>query len=381
MAKDFYQILGLNRDCHADDIKKAYRKLALKFHPDKNKCKGAEEKFKEISEAYDVLSDQSKRELFDRYGVDGLNGDGFHFPRGGTNNTSSTGAGGFDGFHFSDADARDTFSRFFGGEDPFKSFFDSSSWFFGDSFGGGGPPGMSSFRFGNCPRRGHGRFGFGAGPSFHSHMHRHGESEPMDADYTGFNDCFHKQKKARLQDPAIEKDLLVTLEELYHGCVKKIKITKQVLNNDGLTTRNHEKILTIEVKKGWKEGTKVIFANEGDQRPGRIAADIIFRIKDKKHDYFTRDSDNNILYKAKINLRDALCGAVLTVPSLDGHHLHVRLSDVINPNTTKVVTGKGLPLPRTPEIHKDLLITFEITFPDNLACSVKDALRQALPAT
>ena len=76
MGKDYYKILGLSSSSSAseEDIKKAYRKMALKFHPDKNKSAGAEEKFKEIAEAYEVLSDKKKREIYDQYGEEGLKG-------------------------------------------------------------------------------------------------------------------------------------------------------------------------------------------------------------------------------------------------------------------------------------------------------------------
>ena len=74
MGKDYYKILGLTRGANEDDIKKAYRKMALKYHPDKNKTPGAEEKFKEIAEAYEVLSDKRKREIYDQYGEEGLKG-------------------------------------------------------------------------------------------------------------------------------------------------------------------------------------------------------------------------------------------------------------------------------------------------------------------
>ena len=72
MGKDYYKILGISRTANEDDIKKAYRKLALKYHPDKNKAAGAEERFKEVAEAYEVLSDKRKRDIFDQYGEEGL---------------------------------------------------------------------------------------------------------------------------------------------------------------------------------------------------------------------------------------------------------------------------------------------------------------------
>ncbi len=75
MGKDYYKVLGLPRSATEDEVKRAYRKLALKFHPDKNKSPGAEEKFKEIAEAYEVLGDKKKRDVYDKYGEEGLKGD------------------------------------------------------------------------------------------------------------------------------------------------------------------------------------------------------------------------------------------------------------------------------------------------------------------
>jgi len=116
MAKDYYKILGIARTATEDEIKKAYRKLALKFHPDKNKAPGAEEQFKLVAEAYEILSDKNKRTIFDQYGEEGLkagggSGGGQHHPNS-QNFTYS--------FH---GDPRATFAQFFGTSDPFASFF------------------------------------------------------------------------------------------------------------------------------------------------------------------------------------------------------------------------------------------------------------------
>jgi len=95
----------------------------------------------------------------------------------------------------------------------------------------------------------------------------------------------------------------VSLEDLCTGVTKKMKITRQVLNPDGRTTRPEEKLLTIDVKPGWKAGTKVTFAREGDQAPNTIAADVVFVIRDKPHPVFTRDGAD-INYRATVSLRD-----------------------------------------------------------------------------
>ncbi|XP_025889308.1 dnaJ homolog subfamily B member 2 [Nothoprocta perdicaria] len=114
---DYYEALGVSRDASADDIKKAYRKAALKWHPDKNpdNKEYAEQRFKEIAEAYEVLSDKQKRDVYDRYGKEGLMGAG---PGG-----SRAGAGAPE-FTFTFRSAHDVFREFFGGRDPFADFFD-----------------------------------------------------------------------------------------------------------------------------------------------------------------------------------------------------------------------------------------------------------------
>lgn len=128
MGKDYYSILGISRTATEDEIKKAYRKLALKYHPDKNKTPEAEEKFKLIAEAYEVLSDKKKRDVYDQFGEEGLKNGG------GTSSGFSSGAG--PNFHYTfHGDPRATFTQFFGTDNPFDIFF---------NFGGGGGLGPNS---------------------------------------------------------------------------------------------------------------------------------------------------------------------------------------------------------------------------------------------
>ena len=131
MGKDYYGVLGVAKDASEDEIKKAYRKMALRFHPDKNKESDAEEKFKEIGEAYEVLSDKDKREVYDRYGEEGLRRGG-----GGGGGGPTSGPTYTRHFSFHPMDPFDLFRTFFGGHDPFSDPF-------GDPFGSifGGMPG------------------------------------------------------------------------------------------------------------------------------------------------------------------------------------------------------------------------------------------------
>lgn len=109
------------------------------------------------------------------------------------------------------------------------------------------------------------------------------------------------------QDPPVIHELRVSLEEIYSGCTKRMKISRKRLNPDGRSYRSEDKILTIEIKKGWKEGTKITFPREGDETPNSIPADIVFIIKDKEHPKFKRDG-SNIVYTAKISLREVSRG-------------------------------------------------------------------------
>lgn len=345
MGKDYYKILGITKSATDDEIKKAYRKLALRYHPDKNKSPNAEDKFKEVAEAYEILSDKKKREIFDKYGEEGLKSGG---RSNGPNNTSFSYQ-----FH---GDPRATFAQFFGSSNPFASFFDMSDNlfdknvfdldtehdFFGSPFGGLGSR-------------------HGLGGAFRSHSFNV---------HTPF-------KREKQQDPPIEHDLYVTLEEIYNGCVKKMKISKRVLQPDG-TSKKEDKYVSISVKPGWKSGTKVTFQKEGDQVHGKIPADIVFIIRDKPHSLFKREG-SDLRYTARLTLKQALCGVVFEVPTMSGDKLRIStMQEIIKPNTVKRIQGYGLPFPKDTTRKGDLLVAFDIQFPEKLTVTQKELLRDML---
>ena len=108
-------------------------------------------------------------------------------------------------------------------------------------------------------------------------------------------------KKEKLQDPPIEHDLYATLEEINKGCVKKMKISRRVIQPDG-TPKKEDKYVSIAIKPGWKSGTKVTFQKEGDQSRGKIPADIVFLIRDKPHPLFKREG-SDLRYTARLTLK------------------------------------------------------------------------------
>ncbi|CAG9828369.1 unnamed protein product [Diabrotica balteata] len=350
MGKDYYKILNIQRGASDDDIKKAYRKLALKYHPDKNKAAGAEEKFKEVAEAYEVLSDKKKREIYDKYGEEGLHGN----PEGTGNSSSGT------NFSYTyHGDPRATFAQFFGNPSPFATFFDNRMFgamhdddidvdepymFLGDwrqpREGPGGAFRSHSFNFHNAPNR--------------------------------------RQNADKIQDPAIEHDLYVSLEDITKGCQKKLKICRRVMQPDG-STKKEDKVLTINVKPGWKAGTKITFQREGDQGRNKIPADIVFIIRDKPHPLFKREG-SDIKYTAKISLKQALCGCTIEVPTMSGKSIPlVYTNEIIKPTTVKRLQGYGLPVPKEPNRRGDLIVNFDIIFPEPLSQSARDIIYDTLP--
>ncbi|GCB78646.1 hypothetical protein scyTo_0017765, partial [Scyliorhinus torazame] len=133
---------------------------------------------------------------------------------------------------------------------------------------------------------------------------------------------------AKKQDPHIEKDLYLSLEDLFHGCLKKIKISRRTMNEDGHTSSIKDKILTIQVKQGWKLGTKITFPKEGDQGPNNIPSDIIFVLKEKPHKFFCRE-ENDLIFCAPISLAKALTGHTVQIETLDGRFLSIPINDIV----------------------------------------------------
>lgn len=376
MGKDFYKILGIGRSATDDDIKKAYRKLALKYHPDKNKTPGAEDRFKEVAEAYEVLSDKNKRELFDQYGEEGLQaggvgggGGGGAGPAGGAGMFGMNGAQ----YQYQSTDPRATFAQFFGSSNPFGLFFNGVN-----SGGPGGGQRQGMFDGANMfmeddldvfaqAQRGGGGGQFGGG------------APGMGAFRSQSFNMHQSPRKDQPKDPAVEHDLYVSLEDIERGCTKKMKISRDVVGVDGLP-RKEEKVLNITVKPGWKTGTKITFQNEGDRHPGKLPADIVFTIRDKPHATFKREG-SDLRYTAKVSLREALCGTVLHVPTLGGPAITLNTAgEVLKPATVKRIAGRGLPYPKEPTRKGDMLVAFDIKFPDAVDANTKAALGQLLPA-
>ncbi|XP_038617616.1 dnaJ homolog subfamily B member 13 isoform X2 [Tachyglossus aculeatus] len=294
---------------------KRYRRLALKNHPHRNQEPGAADKFRQVAEAYDVLSDPLKKGIYDKFGEEGL--------KGGIPSEFGSEAVWTEGYVFH-GNAEKVFRGFFGGDNPFSEFFSADGSEVNVSFGG---------------LRGRG---------------------------------------VKKQDPPIERDLYLSLEDLFYGCTKKIKISRRVMNADRCSSTIRDKILTIDVQPGWRQGTRITFEKEGDQGPNIIPADIVFVVKEKLHPRFRRE-DDNLLFVSSIPLGKALVGCTVEVKTLDDRLLNIPINDIVHPKYVKLVPGEGMPLATDPAKRGDLYIFFDIQFPSRLTPAKKQLLRQALP--
>ena len=328
-----YDLLGVQPSASEQELKKAYRKLALKYHPDKPT--GDTEKFKEISEAFDILSNGDKRQVYDDYGLEAARGNA---PAGGNPFAGAGHAGGgggaspFGGFSssggFSQADAFNIFSQM-------------------DGFGmGGGGGGSDDFGFGGFG----GGSGFGGMPGGFSQGH---------------------SSRSRPEPDTVTISLPVSLEDLYHGGVKKMK-----LNRKGISGNKESKVMTINIKPGWKVGTKINFANEGDyQRECHARQTVQFILEEKPHPIFKREG-NNLKMNLPLTFKESLCGFSKEVNTIDGRRIPLLRSSPIQPNTSTTYPGLGMPISKLPGSRGDLEIVFKVDYPVSLNAEQKQVINQ-----
>ncbi|KAF8409190.1 hypothetical protein HHK36_005264 [Tetracentron sinense] len=340
MGVDYYNILQVDKNAKDDDLKKAYRKLAMKWHPDKNpnNKEAAEAKFKQISEAYEVLSDPQKRAVYDQYGEEGLKGQVPPPEASGPSGDSFFQTGnGPTVFRFNPRNADDIFSEFFGSSSPFG----------GMRNGGGGMRGGSRFP--------NGMFG--------------------DDIFGSIGERGSVNQIVRKAAP-IEKLLPCSLEDLYKGTTKKMKISREIADASG-KTMSVEEILTVDIKRGWKKGTKITFSEKGNEQPNVIPADLVFIIDEKPHSVFTRD-ENDLVLTQKISLAEALTGYTVNLTTLDGRNLTIHINNVIHPTYEEVVPREGMPIPKDPSRRGNLRIKFNIKFPTRLTAEQKTGIKKLL---
>jgi curved DNA-binding protein len=298
--KDYYQTLGVPRTSTQKEIKTAYRSLARKFHPDANKGdKGAEEKFKEIAEAYEVLKDPDKRKRYDTLGSNYKAGSDFRPPP-----DFGGGAGGFS-FDFGD----------FGKQGGFSDFFDI---LFGQTFGQ--PP----------PQQG------GAG--------QRGPQQQQQRPGAGAQ----AERSNRMYDQ--EADIELSVEELARGAQRTLKITPPGAE---------AKTIDVKIPAGVRAGSRVRISGQGMKTP-RGRGDLYLRVKVKPHADFTIDGDN-IICDLSISPALAVLGGQALVPTLDGQ-VKIKIPAGTQNGRMLRLKQRGLPTSKSVN-KGDLLIRVKIVIP------------------
>jgi len=322
-----YRTLGLSKDCSQDDIRKAYRRLALRHHPDKvppEKRDDAEKKFKAIGSAYETLSDEKKRKLYDDYGEQSLEPN-FNpsFFAGGTGGRQQGSSGG------------QTFTFSSSGDNAF-SFGD-----FGSMFGTG--------------RRSSSPFGYTTLGDLGSIF-----EEMMNAGMSGssFPRGGSGVRPKASQKP-VTRSFYCSLEDLFKGCTKKLKVTNAYQNPMSGVTEFVDEIYIIHVKPGWKSGTKVHFPKKNVR--GASFPPITFILKEKPHPFLQRVGDD-LLWKCKITRKQAEIGAKLKVPLPNGEIVSISTVDRIPTwqGEKMVILDKGMTI-KGGERRGNLIIEFVIS--------------------
>ena len=185
------------------------------------------------------------------------------------------------------------------------------------------------------------------------------------------------QRNAFFHDKPVIHEIFLSLEELSRVCTKRMKIASKVFDDKYSIIRTDEKIIKMDVPAGSKDGTEFIIPYAGDKKPGIIPGDVVFVIRERQHPYFTRDGENNLIYKVEINLREALTGCNISIPLLNGQSLTLSTQDVVCHGTRKRIPGKGMP--RGGGSQGDLLVDFSVVFPAELTEKQKEKINSVLP--
>jgi len=176
--------------------------------------------------------------------------------------------------------------------------------------------------------------------------------------------------------PPIQLSLKCTLEELYSGRVRQIKVSKEVTDASGKAIQQ-EKTLSINVEPGWVNGTKITFEKEGNERLGMVTSDIVVVVEEIPHERFQREHHNLVL-PINITLEQALVGISVSITTLDLRILSMEINEIMAPGTTRVIYGEGMPDPKRPGQRGDMIFIFNVSFPKSLTRFEKDGIRTVL---
>lgn len=367
MAKrDFYEVLGVDRNADADTLKKAYRKLAIQYHPDRQQGKSdaekkeAEEKFKEAAEAYDVLSNPDKRARYDQLGPDAYD---------------QMGGGGFSGGGMSMEDIFRQFGDLFGGFGGFGGFSG-----FGDTGGRGQTVNHgTNLRVRvkvNLKEVAHGAEKKIKIPRQVSCQSCHGTGAKNGTALETCPNCHGSGVEVRIRRTILGQMQTQSTCSVCGGTGKRIKERCPDCGGNGLV--KHEEVVTINIPAGVKEGMMLNMRGKGNDAPGGgVPGDLQIVIEEQRDEHLMRD-DQDLIYNLMIDFPTAALGGKVEIPTIEGK-ARVTIEPGTQPGKVLRLRGKGLPSVDGYG-NGDLLVNVMVYVPENLSSAEKrniEAMRES----
>lgn len=356
MAKrDYYDILGIQRNASPEEIKKAYRQMAIKHHPDKNPGdKAAEEKFKEAAEAYEVLSDATKKQRYDQFGHAGVG-------------SSAAGGQGQGGFSMDDIFSQfgDIFGGAFGG---------------GGGFGGGGRGGRRVNRGSNLRVKVKltlEEISTGVEkklkvPKYVSCNSCHGSGAAGGSSMNTCATCKGSGQVTQYMNTMLGRMQTTTACPACGGEGQTITDKCKTCHGDGVV--RGEEMISVKIPAGVHEGIQLSVSGKGNAGPrGGVPGDLIVVIEEAPHEHFTRDG-NNLFYEYHVSIPDAALGTSVEIPTLEGK---ARIKIDAGTQAGKVLRLKGKGLPDINGYSRgDLLVSINVWTPTHLSSEEKKLLEK-----
>ncbi|MDR2934134.1 MAG: molecular chaperone DnaJ [Rickettsiales bacterium] len=373
MAQDYYSLLGIKKGASDDEIKKAYRKMAVKFHPDTNKGdKVAEEKFKEINTAYDTLKDAQKRAAYDQFGHDAFTNSGMG------NRSKHSGSGGnpfgsgFDGFSF----------NFGGGTDGATGFSDIFENIFSDFMGGG------------SSRNGRGR----QSQNLRGNDLRYDINISLKDAYTGVEKEIRIQKKSVCTkcDGTGDKNKskpktcetcggvgqvrarqgFFSVQQSCPDCYGTgLKVENACRDCNGTGVIMDSKKLLIKIPSGIMSGMRIKLNGEGEAGfHGAESGDLYIYVSVAQDSYFARN-ENDLIINLDVPFTTATLGGEVKVKTVDDRVLNVKIARGTESKSTLRINGEGMPIVNS-KSHGNLYINIDIAVPKKLSRKAEELLKE-----